>query len=40
MKSICDKCNFKSCCEEEKKQIKDDSRALILSQLMNWESQS
>lgn len=24
----------------DKKQIKDDSRALILSQLMNWESQS
>ena len=21
MKSMCDKCNFKSCCEEEKKQI-------------------
>ena len=21
MESMCDKCNFKSCCEEEKKQI-------------------
>lgn len=36
MKSMCDKCNFKSCCEEEKKQInlKEESNNYVIIDLI------